>query len=147
MKVELLSSQEKISSSSCYRTGGSVPVPVQAKEKVRRRIKLHRYKDECLEELSLETCQQLKCDRNIFETVTTELIRADDQCQDTCVPLLLDLRTCSPPEPPQQPPQQPQKPPGQKCKKHTRCHCDLLSLEHQTSSQCLQIKHFFSNKL
>ena len=28
----------------CYRTGGAVMVPPRAKEKIKRRIKLHRYK-------------------------------------------------------------------------------------------------------
>ena len=49
----------QVDASSCYRTGGAVRVPAQAKEKIKRRIKLHRYKEETLEELSLESAAQI----------------------------------------------------------------------------------------
>ena len=54
--------------SPCFRTGGSVPVPALAKEKVKRRIKLHRYKEESAEEISLEVPQSF----TVTETASLE---------------------------------------------------------------------------
>jgi len=58
-KTEQPDPKWQISASSCYRTGGSVPVPSQAKEKIKRRIKLHRYKEETVDDFSQEFAAKL----------------------------------------------------------------------------------------
>ena len=53
----------QVDTATCYRTGGSVRVPAQAREKVKRRIKLHRYSEDTVEEPELETAADCDTDR------------------------------------------------------------------------------------
>jgi len=123
-KTEQPDPKWQISASSCYRTGGSVPVPSQAKEKIKRRIKLHRYKEETVDDFSQEFAAKLPDFSNddSFDSLT-QITEVSNFCDQKWVGVTQDVRTCSPPPPPEPPKKQ------QQCKKHTRCHCDLLSLD------------------
>ena len=115
----------QIPATSCYRTGGSVPVPKQTKEKVKRRIKLHRYKEDCIDEdlVGSESSSDFISEHLSLESLTRVTVtRVGNSCDQKPMIVFADVRECSPPPPP------PKSKPEQSCKKHTRCHCDLLSL-------------------
>lgn len=108
----------QVTAAPCFRTGGSVMVPPQTKEKIKRRIKLHRYKEETVEELSVERAPLLPS-FVMEETDTVEVSEVAQVCNQVPEAVLQDVRQLSPPPPP---------PRKQQCQKHSRCHCDLLSL-------------------
>ena len=112
----------QVDTSTCYRTGGSVRVPAQAREKVKRRIKLHRYSEDTVEEAHLETAAECDTDRGRLFWVSAAVSEVAAAAVLSSEQLLPEVRTCSPPPPP--PPPKPK----QQCQKHSRCHCDLLSL-------------------
>ena len=110
----------QVDTATCYRTGGSVRVPAQAREKVKRRIKLHRYSEDTVEEAELETAADCDTDRGRLFWVSAAVSEVAPAAVLSSEQLLPEVRTCSPPPPPPKPIQQ--------CQKHSRCHCDLLSL-------------------
>ena len=129
-------------------------MPPLAKGKVKKRIKLNRYKEELVEDISLECSESLsvaeplalqtlteaseKCSvktyavtssderlaRRYQQNVCFQVSLAGNDCDSSAVIVDQNIKACSPPPPPA--PTAPKT--KQRCQKHTKCHCDLLSL-------------------
>merc|ERR1712117_857540 len=90
----------KVNTSSCYRTGGSVKVPAQVKEKVKRRIKLNRYKEQEVEIMQIELVSHIP-EFEISDCVMLDQVsEVGVSCTLSSYSTVTDVRTCSPPPPP-----------------------------------------------
>ena len=115
-----------------------MPVPSLAKEKIKRRIKLKRYKEEAVAEINLEFSQQISnTDLLSLETLIMESEKylfslritrsvfqvsvVPNESDNSATVVTQNTKDC-----PQAPPTPKTK--QQQCQKHTKCHCDLLSL-------------------
>ena len=101
---------------SCYRSAGSLPIPRQKK-----RIKLNRYKDNTVEELSLEDHLDLSL-VSLDSEDCAEMTVIPSTCESVPIVVLATTTLCPALPPPR---------PRQQCTKHSRCHCDLLATETQ----------------
>ena len=126
-------------------------MPPLAKGKVKKRIKLNRYKEELVENISLECSENLsvaeplalqtlteasekfsvktkssdeRLARRYQQNVCFQVSLAGNDCDSSAVIVDQNINACSPPPPPA--PTAPKT--KQRCQKHTKCHCDLLSL-------------------
>ena len=64
------------------------------------------------------TVGQSDCDHDIIERDT------DSEVRERCKEIQVHVLECAP-----EPPSEPKKKDNQSCKKHSRCHCNLLSLD------------------
>lgn len=134
----------KVEVVSCFRSTGSMPVPkpvtlvipnytphqqrnkrkvveeaIEVTELVFKHATIHETEDVEEEIVDTLTSTHSKETKVIIRDTDTEML-------EICKVIVVDARTCDP-EPPSEP--VPKKKDNQSCKKHSRCHCALLSLD------------------
>lgn len=108
---------------SCYRSGGAMPIPRQAavkkfaKWKPKVKLNLQSYTED-QEDVTEEVVEEFKSDKVDMSEAVIEDVPDDD----FHVAVVVVVNVLEEPLPPPKPKQQ-------NCKKHSRCHCDMLSLD------------------
>jgi len=138
---------ERVEVTSCFRTGGSMPIPKvavvipvytlqrhewpkrrlhpPAKKRVvvvlfwRKELPQHHAEEESLPELKEEKLVKLKTQALPKPEVIPDGEEVKEECTEKAVVFSVTTDLADPPPPP---------PRVQKCKKHSRCHCDDFSL-------------------
>lgn len=108
---------------SCFRTGGSVPVPktqivIPVYTVQRKEPQQHQAKEENSPAIEQESCSAMAPFCPLLERL--EEVEEEKGWSLQAVVSWVDTQLCEPPPPP---------PREQRCRKHTRCHCDDFSFD------------------
>jgi len=124
-KIKAAKQWEEVEVTSCFRTGGSMPIPkaavvIPVYTVQRKELPQHLADEEILPELKEERLTKLKApELPNPERLLTDGITVEEECNQRATVFSVTTNLADPPAPP---------PRVQQCKKHSRCHCDELSL-------------------
>jgi len=115
---------ERVEVTSCFRTGGSMPIPkaavvIPVYTVQRKELPQHHAEEESLPELKEEKLVKLKTQALPKPEIIPDGEEVKEECTEKAVVFSVTTNLADPPPPP---------PRVQKCKKHSRCHCDDFSL-------------------
>jgi len=115
---------ERVEVTSCFRTGGSMPIPkaavvIPVYTVQRKELPQHHAEEESLPELKEEKLVKLKTQALPKPEIIPDGEEVKEECTEKAVVFSVTTNLADPPPP---------SPRVQKCKKHSRCHCDELSL-------------------
>jgi len=115
---------EEVEVTSCFRTGGSMPIPkaavvIPVYTIQRKELPQHQAEEEILLELEEEEVNKLKVSALPSPERIADGIETEQECSERASVFSVTTNLADPPAPP---------PRVQQCKKHSRCHCDDFSL-------------------
>jgi len=115
---------EIVEVTSCFRTGGSMPIPkaavvIPVYTVQRKELPQHHAEEESLPELKEEKLVKLKTQALPKPEIIPDGEEVKEECTEKAVVFSVTTNLADPPPPP---------PRVQNCKKHSRCHCDDFSL-------------------
>jgi len=115
---------EEVEVTSCFRTGGSMPIPkaavvIPVYTVQRKELPQHHAEEETLPELKEERLIKLKVSALPTLETLVEGSNVEEECNERAAVFSVTTNLADPPAPP---------PRVQQCKKHSRCHCDDFSL-------------------
>jgi len=115
---------ERVEVTSCFRTGGSMPIPkaavvIPVYTVQRKELPQHHAEEESLPELKEEKLVKLKTQALPKPEIIPDGEEVKEECTEKAVVFSVTTNLADPPPP---------SPRVQKCKKHSRCHCDDFSL-------------------
>jgi len=123
-KVKAGKQWEEVEVTSCFRTGGSMPIPktavvIPVYTVQRKELPQHQAEEEILPELKEERLIKLKVAALPEPERLPDGSTVEEECNKSAVVFSVTTNLADPPAPP---------PRVQQCKKHSRCHCDDFSL-------------------
>merc|ERR1719234_331602 len=110
---------EEVEVTSCFRTGGSMPIPkaavvIPVYTVQRKELPQHHAEEESLPELKEERLSKLKVSALPTLETLAEGSNVQEECNERAAVFSVTTNLADPPAPP---------PRVQQCKKHSRCHC------------------------
>lgn len=123
-KIKPAKQWEEVEVTSCFRTGGSMPIPktavvIPVYTVQRKEAPQHHAEEETLPELKEERLVKLKVAALPEPERLADGTAVEEECNKSATVFSVTTNLADPPAPP---------PRVQQCKKHSRCHCDDFSL-------------------
>jgi len=123
-KIKAGKQWEEVAVTSCFRTGGSMPIPktavvIPVYTVQRKELPQHQAEEEILPEVIEERLIKLKVSAQPEQERLADGTTVEEECNERAGVFSVTTNLADPPAPP---------PRVQQCKKHSRCHCDDFSL-------------------